>query len=685
MSTTRKYRYILAIAAFLGCGIQVLSAGNINFSVPSSRINFVTSSSKIRLNSSLEGVDGTITCSTTLQDHFTDHTLVCDRASIEEEGLSYILTGTYQSAGTHEILLAGNHELLLDAGQLSPTITVSSSGNSIIGEALAGGPIVFHDADSQATISMMRPLEKSIHLYGGSLTLGSALELGTTVSVGDLGTINCAGHLIGLPAQESTWSGTLDINNAQNIVLNANVNLSGMWTFGPGNSTSVIDGRGHILDLTQGGTIALYGGQSLLFKNIALTGVGGTEGNFIFYDNNATLSLDNVTLALSSSYTFSAGNIYFYNQPSTINTDEYFLTVTYDGHMTIDGISVVADSLDKSVIRNVIPLVDDGGNLSLDNDGRLLSPAQIHHTTHITADYGTFGLPPTLDLFYTQQLIARGDHSSTITFDGNGGRVRFAQDTRRMIYVYPGITVTMQNVVLDGLRPEHIEVGSGGAFYFGDNVTIQMQDDLDLTHAWTFKGASRIDGGGRTLTFGALGGLTLQNTQMYLKDLVLDDVQSTTNLLPLDNQSTFSLSNVDLRLSSTFTHERGYLDFLDRVSIAGNGKSIVLNAAQPVTIHDNSDLILDRGLTLTYQSESAQTNKFVFNSSSSRCHLNNATLNSTFTGLALATGQLLVNGRSRLVSNGRNNAEGMVLHDSLDLHILPGSRLSLSGLVVHRT
>lgn len=106
----------------------------------------------------------------------------------------------------------------------------------------------------------------------------------------------------------------------------------------------IIDGKGHVLDLSGTTSLAVDSGASLLLRNVIVKGV--SAGALVCLDSNGTLSLEDVTLLLDSDYSFTQGTLeilddvtvtgphIFTYKSSNVSTIKENATLFFDSGMT---------------------------------------------------------------------------------------------------------------------------------------------------------------------------------------------------------------------------------------------------------------------------------------------------------------------------------------------------------------
>ena len=233
--------------------------------------------------------------------------VVVNNISLDTPVGDYRITGNRPSAYT--VALSGNDSFHVDSGVAPFPIFVSNTNNTIGGEGDISAAIVLQDADTELTIQLLGRLTSSMVMNGGTLTLANDLHLANGVMfVGDdRVNLNSAGLYLG--SQDLTWSGnTYWSGNGGAIFLNANVSLSGTWTF---DGSCVVHGNDHSIDLGATGNIFVDSNSSVMFHGLRLE----NAGNVHCVDDTSTIILDDVIWCEHDGDSlFSSGAIRFINK-----------------------------------------------------------------------------------------------------------------------------------------------------------------------------------------------------------------------------------------------------------------------------------------------------------------------------------------------------------------------------------
>ncbi len=451
----------------------------------------------------------------------------------------------------------------------------------------------------------------------------------------------------------------------------------------------VVQGNGHVLDLHAddvSGGFGLGEDAVLILRDIILDNVGADS----FQDNGITsyaqVQLSNVTVKLRETVDFSSLPINFIiTGPVTFVTNEYTLTVNQESR--IDGVTVYYDTLTPVDNRNV-------RGFTFDNDGRLLFVARVLQGSISIANTGTTYMYSTQYLSSTSGDVQGKEieftASGTVVYDGGDRSLVFPLTNDPVFSVSDQTVVRLQNIVLDGLLPEHLNID--GSLFFCDGSVIRLTQD------WA------VD---RTFTFGT--GLIASNESMIVDcngftiDMshvdALFELRGTTNQrLRLCNGRLVGLSHHKLRAN----HD-GSMIILENMELVLNTDDDYIfgeNCAVTLSIEGRcmitgfygrifenksySDVIIRSGATLVladsivYKHRNNSVDSFVFEDSSSSLELIGSTFefsNTTEGSLLLEKGKMIIDDLATL-----NVGDfGITLQDSLDVNIRPSATVTVTG------
>jgi len=205
-----------------------------------------------------------------------------------------------------------------------------------------------------------------------------------------------------------------------------------------------------------------------------------------------------------------------------------------------------------------------------------------------------------------------------------------------------------------------------------------------------FKGESLISGRGNTLDLSGTSTIVIDsNASLCLKDISLEGLISS-NIYCTDNTSTLSVDNCKWIMGSNYVFDVGHLEILNDFYIIGGGYNFVYQTDQQSIVKSNSRIILDENVIFSYAPSVANRDLINLCDDTSDFVLRGATLFSTTTGLRLTKGNLIVERKSFINSDGTNYAEsvsfgdGSSVDNDLNIETVGAANLEvLSGYVVY--
>jgi len=386
------------------------------------------------------------------------------------------------------------------------------------------------------------------------------------------------------------------------VELLSDVSFHGTWI---ANDTMIIQGSGHVLDLSDG-SLGAAANQTLYLRDVVLNNVN----NDSFVDNQGVINLSNVTINLSGNVDTSEFDTYFViTGPVTFVTGGYTFT-TWHGFTgdtpigsRIDGVTVYYDTLSRLDNTNV-----DASDFHLLNGGRVLFVEQN------TVGSETFSGSSAYVVDTDYLSVGNGSASArtlTFNYDGNtaykglGRSVHFPMADDVVMTIGLDTTVKTTNVVLDGLVPQHLAIE--GELYFGDKTTIRLHQDWALDRSLNFGTENdevdevmTIDCNGFTIDMShAAAQLNLLEYFDCYKTLRICNgriINLSASKINIGQYSTLILENMELVLDDNFDWGNGSQTDLvieGRCRIGGVSESQFNNTS-------TGDIIIAAGSTLTF-------------------------------------------------------------------------------------
>ena len=286
--------------------------------------------------------------------------------------------------------------------------------------------------------------------------------------------------------------------------------------------------------------------------------------------------------------------------------------------------------------------------------------------------------------------------SSDTILDGQNNFVLFSIDDG-LIEVQDGVTLTLKNIKLKDFSPSHVVLDGSGQIFFDSNTTVHLgQTDSDIasnmlamTYSFTYVGMNNeIKGNNLDLWLDTQDIVLQPHAALELSDITLHNL-SGKDAIYLDKTATLTLNNTVFDCAQNYNFEYGTLVINNDVTVKGDNFIFAYQSDEPLTIMSESGILLDSGLTLSYDSLTGWTDGIAFTDPSSYLALNGATLHTTTTGLN-SYGSMFVQGRGALEAEmlvspetGAIVSGGILLgtgnaHFDFNVEIEPSSVLDLS-------
>jgi hypothetical protein len=221
-------------------------------------------------------------------------------------------------------------------------------------------------------------------------------------------------------------------------------------------------------------------------------------------------------------------------------------------------------------------------------------PANIHYSSGtVTMSYDVY-----VSADHTLNI-----HSSGV-IDGSGHTINFTCSAGPILYLDPGVTVTLQNVELDAFAPELVSYGAGAQLLFGQDVEITLCRNVDLNVTWSFIGDASIKGDGYELNLVHQDALMVADTKtLTLEDVVVAGLggSGANNMRIVGQDGTIACRNSELLMEANFSFTAGKLDIYHDVKLKGE-HIFAYTSPQDLTIATDAALLIDRGVTFSYDS-----------------------------------------------------------------------------------
>jgi len=212
------------------------------------------------------------------------------------------------------------------------------------------------------------------------------------------------------------------------------------------------------------------------------------------------------------------------------------------------------------------------------------------------------------------------------------------------------------------------------------DLDIILNNDLYLAQdCLHFSGENVILGRGNYLTFSPTTTIVLDpGASLEFKDIIVAGVKEN-NIRCLDDLCTVSLEDATYILDDDYSFTVGKLAILGNFEIVGEDKVFTYQTDQTSTISSTGRIIIDHGVTFSYDPPTASNDLISFDSDTSEIILNGGTLHATSTGMKFTTGRMIIDSRSALSSEGTVDAEAISFESDFVIQWMPAANLDLFG------
>jgi len=275
----------------------------------------------------------------------------------------------------------------------------------------------------------------------------------------------------------------------------------------------------------------------------------------------------------------------------------------------------------------------------------------------------------------------------------NGGRVFLEED----LHFVDDVFFDGSGTVVLNKRNLHLgstEMTCESPIYFDQAQDVELHANFHLAETWTFSSAGILEGNGNILYLDDNGEIVVEKgSSLLLKNLTVRGLKEN-KIRCLDENSTLSTQSITLIQDDNFSFTIGRLEVEGDLRITGT-HTFAYQSAQESIVHSHAKLILDRGVTFSFDPmwnssfsdsdwESAR-DFFVFEDETSQLVLKGATVHVTTTSMKLKKGTLRVKTKSYVRSelDGRFHfEEGLIIgnnnaSDDLCCEIASGATLEV--------
>jgi hypothetical protein len=602
--------------------------------------------------------------------------------------------------GVNPYLMQNGDYYYINEGYATNNVIAYSGTSNFGGGGRFDGTLTLNNSSVTLRSELNSALLCNVALNGGTFVLDSDLVFASDKTFTGTGNVQIFGtSMIFGPATESNLTHTIywqGLSNG-NITLNAQrTSLSGTWTVG---GNIVLNGKGNTLDLADRGVITIRPNSTLSLENVVLKGLGQNCGSINFMDDTATLRLSSAYLELDNDLSTTIGGIVV-NGPTTIGLKNYNWTLDQGASMTVDGLTLWIDPLDKINHGNI-----KFGSGSIDKYLSLVSSGTIKMVLESDTTLQTQVRDNSNAIVYWSP-ITRGTSNATqflsehfVSVNGGGmeaiGAINGSlQTTYRGFLSSPidlsGGTLTLSSDLILSNKSTIESSGKfdmqGNAFVLGGNLAIPAGESIFVISDGVFDGQeSNFDLSGNAKLIIDTGiSVTLRNMNLVGRGIPAIEMRSPTSRL--------TLQNVIINFDSDFTFSQGCLFILDDVIVAGTNKFSYASTSTSY-IASHSMLCFDKNTTFSYSPRLtgrhavSERNLIKMADKTSGMYFNQSILQLPDSGMQLTVGSVYFDNKVAVncpptEALGFEWGDGSVAGE-LDVNMLSGAYLENSGYVYY--
>lgn len=239
----------------------------------------------------------------------------------------------------------------------------------------------------------------------------------------------------------------------------------------------------------------------------------------------------------------------------------------------------------------------------------------------------------------------------------------------------------------------------GSGRIMGQGNVVVLDDDMTLTAGaliFTGTAGATLDGQNHTLTLGTgvladdgsiivdTHGSTVMISNLTIRGLAANKLRC------LDGTGTFTFKNVCLLQDANYSFTVGHFDVLEDLTLRGSNTNFTYKSSKQSKICSWGMLVLDTGVTFSYDPVSNNRGLLAFADASSALLMRGASLASTRTGLQLTKGHLILENKNYFRNDGAMSAsQGISIgngtaSDDIKVSFFPGASINLlSGELVN--
>lgn len=682
---------------------------NILFGVPEfanrvSGIILADTSSYLILKTDIVSINGTIQIPDEAPGRISGGKLFFNHGTLGIGVKDLVVTGTYDQTANDHLFLQDGDTIILPSGQsLNKEIHIASGATaSVLGSPTLLKPITLQDSTSTINLGLQSQLTQNINLNGGKIVLRDDLSIKVGTQIVGNGTIDISGKILNIPRGQFS-TGKLYFLDVDDIAFYGSVTQSSEYVFSGVNGTSCINGNGYSWSFDSGGFTTVGPTHQVFFSDNFFKGIGHYPDHGYFnIDPTSTIILQSCSLVLDNNYTHSSGTIMFLNGCRIISHG-YTLSVTSSGYVAVDGTSLYYDSLDGV---DDCPLIfsNQATQKQLLNGGIIRSAAQ-NPPISVDTTTATIDLDHKLSTHSKLKVINPTPASPrAVAIDFNGHSLTFPRSGGDLLVLDPNVNLTVSNVELFEFNKSCVSYGSSATLAFGANTKIRLFDTESISgsdKAWNFTGSGLISGTGTALNLTGSARITVTGSStLTFKDLKIT-IGTIDAIKALDAGSKIVFQNCSVIVQYPgFEISTGHIDIDGMTDFRGTNTFDSVSANSPFTFSSTGTFTVKSGATMKlgkniefFYKANPSTNlgktyyskrHFVLQDATATFELDGCTLHSTFTGLAIDYGKIIVSDNSKFIIDGSAGTQAEV-GSALDVYIKPSVSFSITGTLAYNS
>ena len=699
MLTNKK---LLAFITILNC--QALLAIP-EFANRIAGIVLADASSYLILKTDIGSINGTIQLPDEAPGRVSGGKLLFNHGTLGIGVKDLVVTGTYDQTANDRIYLQNQDIIILPSGQsVNKEIYVSSGASaSILGSPVLLKPITLENSTSTLNLGLQSQLSQNINLNGGKIVLMDDLNIKVGTQITGNGTIDVGGKILNIPRGEFA-TGKLSFLDVDDIAFYGNVLQTTEYVFSGVNGTSCINGNGYSWTFEGNGFTTVGPSHKIFFSDNYFKGLGHYPSHGYFnIDPTGTVVFQACSFVLDTNYTHSSGTLMFLNGCRII-PHGFSINVTGSGYVCVDGTSLYYDAL-GGADANPFSFSSEATQKQLLNNGVIRSSAQ-NPPILISATSATINLDHNLSsqsvLSVTNPIPAS---PRSVSIDFNYHTLTFLRSGSGLLALDPNVNLTVSNVELFEFNKNCVSYGDASAtLSFGAGTKIRLLDTESITggdKAWNFTGTGLVSGAGTALNLTGSARITVTNSStLTFKDLKIT-IGTIDAIKALDAGSKIVFQNCSVIVQFPgFDISAGHVDIDGMTDFRGTNTFDSADGVSPFSFSSSGTFTVKSGATMKlgkniefFYKANPSTNlgktyyskrHFVLQDATATLELDGCILHSTFTGLAIDYGKIIVSDNSKFIIDGSSGTQAEV-GSALDVYIKPSISFSVTGTLAYNS